>query len=226
MSRRYYTLIASLPPLPRIERGERLPINRERLEERLLMLTPEDTEIVHRAWDFLIWHRQPIERTDAEMVRFYGELTRQASHPVLAEMIEFRMSERTLLVALRRRFRGLGPPEPGIPWGVGPWVRHIERHWDALDFKLGTVFPWIDDARRLLEAEDSKELQRLLMTVVWNHLVRLGEKDAFSFDALLAYVFRWDILNRWLSYNAEAARQRFENLLTEVTRGHHLVFES
>ena len=223
-SRRYFTLMASLPPLPRLERAERLPINRQRLEERLTMLEDEDSEVVQTAWDYLLWQRQPIDRTDAEVARFYREITTSPSHPTLIKLIEFRMTERTLMVALRRRRRGLGPPKAGEPWGVGPWVRAIENGWDATDFKLGSVFPWIDEARRRLEADDSLGLQQLLMNLVWDHLVAIGEKDPFSFDALLAYLFRWDILNRWLTHDPPTAQRRFEALLAEVTDGHRQIF--
>ena len=44
--RSYYTLVASLPALPRLEQAERLPINETRLVERLRMLHPEDAKQV------------------------------------------------------------------------------------------------------------------------------------------------------------------------------------
>ena len=56
-SQPYYTLLASLPPLPRFDQTDRLPITRERLEQRLRMLTPDDAELYEHAVEFLerVW---------------------------------------------------------------------------------------------------------------------------------------------------------------------------
>jgi hypothetical protein len=60
------------------------------------------------------------------------------------------------------------------------------------------------------------ELERLLMTVVWNTVDRTAQTDPFGFDVVLAYLFKWDIVKRWLSYERAAARERFDELVTEV----------
>ena len=51
----YYTLIGSLPALPRrFEQAERVPISRLKLDERLKMLTPQDAEEVTAPVDVTI----------------------------------------------------------------------------------------------------------------------------------------------------------------------------
>lgn len=45
---RYHQLLASLPHLPRFDRLKALPLGRERLEERLAQLDPEDARVL--AW--------------------------------------------------------------------------------------------------------------------------------------------------------------------------------
>jgi hypothetical protein len=189
----YYTLIASLPRLPRFDRAERLPINRERLRERLKMLEPEDAELVERAATFIRWQRQPVARTDQEMVAYYDQVAELFEESILACMFEFLINQRTIMAALRRRHRGLPAPASGEVWGGGRWVRHIEINWEDPDFKLGALYPWIPQARAHLEA---------------------GEALA---EALLAYLFKWDILEQWLSYDKEEAKTRFEELVSEVT---------
>jgi hypothetical protein len=145
--RHYYTLIASLPRLPRFDRAERLPINRERFRERLEMLEPEDAELVERAAAFIRWQRQPVARTDQEMIAYYERLAELIQEPVLACMFEFLINQRTIMAALRRRHRGLPAPASVEQWGVGRWVRHIERNWDDPDLKLVALYPWIPQAR-------------------------------------------------------------------------------
>ena len=82
-SQPYYTLIASLPPLPRFDRAERLPITRERLLMRTGMLAPKDAALLEYAAEFLAWKRQTAIRTDAEMIARFNKLEEHISHPDL-----------------------------------------------------------------------------------------------------------------------------------------------
>ena len=221
----YYTLMASLPWLPRFDRTDRLPITRERLLQRFRMLNPDDAELVERGIDFLAWYRHPVERTDAEMVTAYERLMAVIDDPVVLAVIEFAVDQRVIIVALRRRHRGLPAPTPGEPWGVGRWVHHIERNWDDPDFKLKPEYPWIPQARSHLEAGETLALDRLLIELLWDRMDRFLEKDMFSFEALLAYLFKWGLINQWLSYDREAAKARFEKLVLEVSGADNNLFD-
>jgi hypothetical protein len=225
--KRYYTLVASLPALPprlTTARTRRLPINRERLRERLRMLDPPDLEVIQQAEDFLEWHRQPVERTDGEVVAWHRKIVEGPYPRTLKEMVDERLSLRTLMAALRRRHLGRPAPAAGESWGVGPWVRHIEQHWGDPDFKLRPVFPFLPEVRGALERGDALEVERRVMDIAWRKLGHYGERDAFSFDAVLAYRFRWDILGRWLAFDATVAQAEFEALVREVIHEHIPVF--
>jgi hypothetical protein len=224
MAETYHTLVASLPRLVHFERAEWLPLSRKQLEGRLSMLVPDDAVQLRLSEALVQWQRQPITRTTQEMLRGYRLLMERASQPSLREFVDFRMSQRTALVALRRRRRGMGPPAPGETWGMGPWVRRIEAHWDSADLGLGDIFGWIDEARELLEAGNATGFERLLMDAVWRQLSRIADRQPFGFEQVLAFVFKWDIVQRWLSYDADAAKTRFRELIAEVTRDHQQLF--
>ena len=144
---------------------------------------------------------------------------------ILACMVEFLINQRTIIAALRRRHLGLSAPGSGELWGVGRWVGHIGRNWDDPDFKLGPLYPWIPQARAHLEAGEALALDRLLKNTIWDRMDRMAEGDAFGFEALLAYLFKWDILDQWLSYDKEEAKTRFEELVGEVTGDQAQPFE-
>ncbi len=224
MAETYYTLVASLPRLVHFERAEWLPLSRKQLDQRLSMLVPEDAAQLRLAEALVQWQRQPISRTTREMLRGYRLVMERASQPGLREFVDFRMSQRSALVALRRRRRGLGPPAAGETWGIGPLVRRIEAHWESADLGLGGVFPWLEEARALLEAGNATGLERLLMDAVWRRLSRIADAQPFGFEQVLAFVFKWDIVQLWLSYDAEAAKTRFQQLIAEVTRDHQQLF--
>jgi hypothetical protein len=220
----YYTLIASLPWLPHFERAERLPISEKRLTEKLQMLSPRDTIVVERLIAFWEWRRHPTERTDAEMVERYHQMMEVITHPILRDLVSFTIDLRTIMVALRCRHRGKPAPSPGDPWGVGQWVSYIEKHWDDADFKLGNMHPWIDQARTYLEQGDSLALERFLTEQLWTHVDRSIQSYDFGFGSVLAYLFKWRLLQQWLSYDVEAAKARFEDLVSEVMNEHQQLF--
>jgi hypothetical protein len=221
----YYTLITSLPWLPRFDRAEHLPISQERLNERLRMLEPDDARVVRRGLAFWEWREHPTERTDAEMVERYHRLIEVSEHPVLKQLIDYAVDQRTIVVALRRRQRDLPAPQAGEPWGVGRWVHAIERHWDDGDFRLGQIYPWIAQAKAYLEQGATFELERYLMEQLWTYIERAIPGNNFGFEFVLAYLFKWRLVQQWLSYNVEAASARFDGLLSEVMHEHQQLFE-
>lgn len=220
----YYTLVASLPHLPDFEGAAWLPLSRKKLDQRLSMLTPEDALQLRSAEDLVKWQRQPITRTDEQVADKYRKLMPKLADPSLREFVEYRMAQRTAVVALRRRRLGLAAPSAGEVWGVGPWLNLVASSWDSDDLGLGHLLPWISEASSMIEAGAALDLERLLMATVWSRLGRMAERSPFGFEPVIAFMFRWDILQRWLSYNAESGKIRFQELVAEVTREQQQLF--
>jgi hypothetical protein len=212
----YYTLATSLPALPRFDRAERLPITREKLVLRLSMLEPDDAQLLKSVESYLFWRGQAKKENEADLAKQYHLLTELSMPEELKEFIFFRISERTIMVALRRKFRGLPAPAAGETWGLGRWVGHIEKNWDDPDFRLAGVYPWIPKARELLHAGETLELERFILNHTWKLLDQFSSAKEFLFESIVAYVFKWNILQYWLGFNPEAARKRFETLVGEV----------
>ncbi len=209
----YATLMASLPYLQRPLVSQPPPLSRIRLENRLKMLAPEHAATLQAIEDALRWSNQPMARTDAEVIAATQQLFVELKSSVLREAVVSRMEFRTFLAALRRRRRGEDAPPSRLPWGYGRWVYHIVRHWTSPAFQLEAQFPWLIEANRLLNEGKYLELDRLLVNVVWNDVERVGQGHQFDFEAVVLYVLRWDLVARWTSYSAEAAKQRFAELV-------------
>lgn len=222
MPRRYYQLVASLPALPYFRRARLLPMSRRRVEERLAYLHEDDLAELTRAEGLVSWHRQPVTRTSEEITKMYDELMSTTRNRALRSIVEFRMNMRSIIVALRRK--RLGRSMPAWRWGVGPYIQMIESRWAVPDFGLVAVFPWIPTVQEYLDRGDAMELEGLLMDQSWRQLSRVADRHPFGFEQVFAFVFKWDILFRWLSYDAEKARGRFEDLILEVTRDHQDLF--
>jgi hypothetical protein len=220
----YYTLLASLPPLPRFEGARGLPISRERLHQRLGMLTPSDARFLERAAPFLIWRKDVGSLTDREMVIQFKKLMETMSESPLKPLIDFPVDQRTIMAALRRRHGGSDPPTPDELWGLGRYVRHIVRNWESPHFGLAAVYPWVPQAKLHLEAGEVLALDRLLKNVLWDYLDRTVPPYDFGLPTVICYRMKWDMLAQWLTHDAKKARERFEELVKEITHGQPQLF--
>ena len=211
-SSRYYMLISSLPPLPPSFEVDRLPITAERLQDRLRMLESEDARDIGQMIEILRWSRQFEEPNDTVVVQRYAELMQGVTNQLVREVLTLGMDVRMITTALRRRRRGLGPPTIGI----GRWLEHIRRHFNRPDLGLGHVFPRIAEYERLLEQGDVLNLHRGLLQATWAYLKRRADDYYFSFEAVVLYVARWNIIRQWQELQAERGRPIFEALVTEA----------
>ena len=215
MHRSYYTLIASLPHLPLHFELDRTPITRPRLNERLKLLEDADRDVIDQMSAFLVWDRQPLDRNDQEVIERYDNLMRTVSNPLVRALINTRINMRTIVSAVRRRKAGGSPPV-----GVGQWVDHIRRNWEHPEFRLAGRYAWIRPFQDLIDEGAAREAQRLLFSVNYRTWSRMAEHYAFSFEGLILYLARWEIIDRWTSQDANAGQQRFEKLISE-TLGEH-----
>ncbi len=215
----YYMLLGSLPHMPRTFEVDQPPLSRIRLQQRLTMLGPQDAEVVDQVQRFLQWDRQPAERTDCEVQQEYERLMRAIRNPLARDIIAYRMDVRTVTSALRRRRLRLPPPT-----AVGQLVEQIRTQWERPHFGLIREHPWIPAVERALQENSPLEVERQLLLATWRHWVRLADEFHFTFESVLLYLARWEIVDRWTRLNEELGRQRFETLLTE-TLGTHVQFQ-
>lgn len=211
----YYQLVASLPHLPPTFEVSRVPITRIQLEQRLKMLGDDDRIVVEQYQRFLVWDRQHPERTDEEFQSEYDRLMRTIKNPLVREMVNHRMDVRTITCGLRRRRLGLSPPT-----GVGQYVDVIRNKWRDADFGLATKLPWISALREALEAKRTLAVERQLLLATWNRWVKLSDAYHFSFETILLYLARWEIVDRWTRLDETLGQQKFDQLLREVLDGH------
>ena len=215
----YITLVSSLPYLPPFEKAERSPITRLRLEQRLRSLEPEDARQLALAEALVSWRMSLAKpKTDKDMLLRCRAALQEITHPALHEFVEFRITQQTILAALRIRHSNTLFESSFMEQvnGASRWVRFIASHWDDPDFKLTPVYPWIHEARSYLESNDASGLDRLMMNVIWQRLSRITEGNRFGFEAVFAFVFKWDILQAWLARDAEKAKSRFQEMIKEV----------
>jgi hypothetical protein len=211
----YYTLVASLPTQPQSFDAGPIPITASTLRQRLSMLREEDRRVIDQLSDFFHWDRQPIERKDAEVIETHTRLNREIENPLVLRLISRRFEMRTLVAALRCQRAGAPRPElPALP--VSTWIR---QHWDQAGFRPSSRYPWIGRFCQALDDNQPQQAQRVLFEDLWNAWSRLDQQYHFTFESIVLYLARWEILHRWASQNADTGRQRFDALVEGILAG-------
>jgi hypothetical protein len=214
-SHRYAMLVSSLPYHGSLFGAKRTPLSRIRLRQRQHLLDEADLACLRVVANLLEWSRHGIEMRDEDIIaRARAELPK-LDNEFARDYIVWRLELRTVVAALRRRHRGESAPLGVNGWGYGRWRAHIRRHWSEPQFRLERIYPWLAEAKTLLEADDTLCLERLLMKVVWEHLDRLADGHHFDFEAVLIYSLRWDLVARWTSHRGDKAAVRFEEMVEE-----------
>jgi hypothetical protein len=212
-------LMSSLPFHGRLFERTRTPLSRPALERRLGLLEPGDRALLAEVERVVQWDAIDTRADDAEMVARAGEVLgrlRQAGTGDLHDAVRHRLEMRTAVAALRRRRMGLGPPAPAEgPWGVGRWTERIAARWAEPDLGLARAFPWIARAGELIAADEPLALERLLLGRAWEDIARRGADHRFDLTAVVLYVLRWNIVDRWTRMDAREAAERFDALLAE-----------
>lgn len=218
----YYTLIGSLPALPRhFEEAERVPISQPKLDERLKMLEPLDAEVISEIGDFLVWERQPLERTDDDVLRHFDHFTQTVDNAFARDLIRYVITVRAILVGLRCRRLQQDPPS-----NLAAVVPQVVRHWNHPDFQLGRQFPWISEVESTLNGDAPFDLERTRSDISWRFAQRLADQHYFTFEAVVLYLIRWEIVYRWTRRNAEEGQQKFDRLVTEAMGEFAEMFEN
>ncbi|WP_413430922.1 DUF2764 family protein [Crateriforma spongiae] len=214
----YYDLIASLPHLPHFLSAEHCPITPLRLRQRLGLLRPGDAELLQRVWPLVQWRGDGLAiESDHVITERYRQLVESPVPGPLRGYLDYRMTQQTLLAALRRKQAAMGPPATALFADSSSPIHQISRNWEKPDFGLANVYPWLTGASDQLASGDALGLEQTMVELNWRWLSRMADQSVFGFAAVVAFVFKWDLLRSWLANDSAEAKQRFQKLIDRVT---------
>ena len=212
----YTMLMASLPPHPMsLWDQKNKPVSRLRLERRLSLLNEQDKQQLKEIESILHWAKMSDEKSDADIVIEAERLIAVIDNPILKKVIIWRLELRTIVTAIRRRQLGKSAPKKIERWGYGQVVPFIQKNWQVDDFSLGHRYHWVRAANTLFKQEQSVELEKLLLNLSWQHYEMIGHDHYFDFEAVVIYVLRWNIVNRWVQCNEQEAMSQFDELVNK-----------
>ncbi|MEM6536461.1 MAG: hypothetical protein AAF668_01890 [Pseudomonadota bacterium] len=213
---KYIMLMASLPAPGPLFTEKQPPLSRLRVENRLRQLDEDDLIALQAIEDALEWRHVGADSDDADVLERVRRAESMTTSETLRSVIKSRMDVRTCLAGLRRRAAGGEAPPTDGSWGLGRLGRTIGRNWRAAAFGLERSHPWIKDADHLVTEGDAYGLERLILETVDRDLRRRGALHQFDLEAVVIYVLRWSLIDRWSRYNTEGASRRFARLLSDV----------
>ncbi|PSW18435.1 DUF2764 domain-containing protein [Photobacterium sanctipauli] len=211
----YHSLLTSLPHIDSLFDSKVTPVSRYQLERRLSSLSFEERKLLGKIERLMHWDQAKDEADDAELIKFATRTRSEVKSQVLRELIDWRLDMRTVVAALRRKKAGQqAPSEPR--WSFGTRYEFIRRNWNIPYFNLQFTFPWLPDVARYMENDQSLALEKELLSAVWHELDRIGSKQRFSFEAVVIYLLRWNLVFRWTTYDSEVAIERFDKLVEDA----------
>jgi hypothetical protein len=207
----YVMLISSLPSSEALFRVKQPPLSKIRLDQRLKMLSDEDLQLLKLVESTLKWDELSITTSEQEIIEYGRKTINQINNESLISLIEERLELRTIVAALRLKHRKVSPPSPR-EWGISRWTKHIIQNWAEPDFRLSGAYPWISEAKKFIDDEDPLGFERFILIQAYRSLRRHGQRHTFNLEAVVIYVLKWDVFDRWARNNAEEALQRFDSL--------------
>lgn len=216
---KYAMLMASLPPHKRdLFAAKQTPISHIQLNKRLRWLDPGDAEDLNKIQSLLYWSKMT-GITDERYIADTTTVLDTVHNDFFRQVISWRLELRTLIAALRKRHQGLQSPPEKAALGFGRWTLFIRKNWRQRDFGIGRQLPWLEQADRLVGREESLALEKFLLNLVWQHYEQQGNGHYFDFEAVVIYVLRWDVINRWNHYHRQQAIDRFSAILDDRLQG-------
>lgn len=213
----YITLMSSLPHIGRIFTEHGTGLSKFRLDERLKLLRPDHHRLLDRAIGVTAWAGVGRYRTDAEIIALARSVMAElGEYPTLQALVQSRMETRTIIAALRRRRDGAADPGDVTSWGFGRWCRRIQENWSDPGFGLSHFMPWVAEADQHLRSGDHIAMERVVLTHAFTQIDRLAAGHDFDFEAVVIYVLRWIIVERWTLYSPAKAAERLRQLLDEA----------
>ncbi|MEM8855885.1 MAG: DUF2764 family protein [Pseudomonadota bacterium] len=213
----YITLVSSLPASERLFVAKKPPLSRVRLERRLTLLSAEDRETLAQIESIMSWGAYSMNDTEADVLARVRAVMAGLKRKTLRTIVAERMDLRTTIAALRMRRRGDGPPTALL--GASRLVPHIIANWSDPAFHLQRRLPWLREAVTLLEKDDPLALERHLLDTTFRQLKRHAARHSFDFEAVVIYVLKWSIFDRWADRDTRAAERRFETLTQQALKG-------
>jgi hypothetical protein len=99
-------------------------------------------------------------------------------------------------------------------------VTQTLRRSHARDFGLGAEWPYIDDVLRIYQNDNLMEREKAIDMLKWRYIDERNTFNYFSVEALLGFLLKASMVERWLSLEVETGRALFQRLIDDLTQSY------
>lgn len=186
------------------------PVSEITLRKRLSAINAIDQARLAQLRLLVDWQSIVSEKDKHSQLAVLSSLVQRVACGGLNLFITQVIDLRALVAALVARSQGntlAGDWTPSQLRGV------IHQHWQEPTFGLGRRYGWLEKAQQFILNQQFYSLEQLMMQQIWRGLSRLANGLQYDFTALAVYYLQWCIIDRWRSYQADAAMVVFESIL-------------
>lgn len=158
----------------------------------------EDAQAENRLWDDL-------------MSSMYMDYGMEVKNTLMSRWFELNLNIGNFLSAIYARKYGMDVSQVVV--GSNPIARTIRENANARDFGLSQELEYFDAVQRLSEETDIYDRERKIDKFRWDWLEENTVFDYFNIEYIFAYLCKLQILERWVSLNAEEGERVFRELI-------------
>ncbi len=146
------------------------------------------------------------------MTSFYMDYGMKSENSLIAKWFELNLNIGNVLSSIYSRKYNL--PIDHVVVGNNEVAQTIRENPNARDFGLSMELDYFDPLVRLSEETDIYDRERKIDKLRWDWLEENTVFDYFNIDYIFAYLCKLQILERWVSLNAEEGERVFRELIT------------
>ncbi|MDR1347106.1 MAG: DUF2764 domain-containing protein [Prevotellaceae bacterium] len=88
----------------------------------------------------------------------------------------------------------------------------------AADFGLSSEIDWIQQIVQIAEIADPCECERKIDLFRWEKIDEISVYNYFDIDAVLAFMQKADIVDRWMSLDSQTGKEMFKKLIGDLMK--------
>lgn len=181
---------------------EDLPLKNKKVptfhEKYIRTWLDEDAQAQNKLWEDL-------------MSSLYMDYGMEVKNSFMSRWFELNLNIGNLLSAIYARKYGLDVSQVIV--GSNPVAKLIRENANARDFGLSQELEIYETVLRLSEETDIYERERKIDKFRWDWLEENTVFDYFNIEYIFAYLCKLQILERWVSLNAEEGERVFRELI-------------
>jgi hypothetical protein len=148
-----------------------------------------------------------------QLTKLYYDYTTQVSNKFLRTWFEFERDIKNIFSGLTARRHKM--PVENLLVGSNT-VTDAIRKSNARDFSLSAEFPFVEKIIQINENADLLMREKAIDQLKWNYIDELNTFNYFSIEVILGFVFKLDMVERWLKLDKKTGEEMFRKLLKDL----------